>query len=62
LAENTPNRATDAYFALYTLAMQTGRTRSAAEISALLSAAGFRDIQILPGYRPFVTSVVTAQR
>lgn len=62
LAENAPNRATDAYFALYTLAMQTGRTRSAAEIGALLSAAGFRDIQILPGYRPFVTSVVTAQR
>ncbi|MDG1279721.1 MAG: methyltransferase [Pseudorhodobacter sp.] len=62
LGGSTPNRATDAYFALYTLAMQTGRTRSGAEIGALLAAAGFRDVRILPGYRPFVTSVVTARR
>ena len=62
LGGSTPNRATDAYFALYTLAMQTGRTRSGVEIGALLAAAGFREIRILPGYRPFVTSVVTARR
>eukprot|EP01031_Cornospumella_fuschlensis_P014093 gene14093-17226_t len=44
------------------MAMQTGRTRSAAEISRLLSAAGFANIQISWGFRPYVTSVVTAER
>jgi demethylspheroidene O-methyltransferase len=36
-----PDPATDVYFAVYTLAMGTGRTRSAVEIAALCSAAGF---------------------
>ncbi|NUB43503.1 SAM-dependent methyltransferase [Fertoebacter nigrum] len=57
-----PDRATDTYFALYTLAMQTGRTRSGAEIAGLLAAAGFTGIRVLPGYRPFVTSAVVATR
>lgn len=57
-----PDRATDVYFAFYTLAMQTGRTRSADEIAALLANAGFTAIRNTPGFRPFVTSVVTAQR
>lgn len=57
-----PDRSTDVYFAIYTLAMQTGRTRSAAEISALLQAAGFVNICYKTGFRPFVTSVVTAER
>ncbi len=57
-----PDRTTDVYFAMYTLAMQTGRTRSAAEIATLLSAAGFVSIGIKTGFRPFVTSVVTARR
>ncbi len=57
-----PDRATDVYFALYTAAMQTGRTRSGAEIAALLTGAGFSDIKVLPGRRPFVTSCVTARR
>ena len=57
-----PDRATDVYFALYTLAMQTGRTRSGAEIAALLAAAGFENIRIHWGYRPFVTSAVTASK
>ena len=57
-----PDRATDVYFAIYTMAMQTGRTRSAAEIKALLGAAGFANIRIKKGFRPFVTSVITAQR
>jgi demethylspheroidene O-methyltransferase len=55
-----PDPATDVYFALYTLAMQTGRTRSAAEIAALLRAAGFARVTVHPGFRPFVTSVVVA--
>ena len=57
-----PDRATDVYFAIYTMAMQTGRTRSMAEIGRLLAAAGFQDIKESWGFRPFVTSVVTAQR
>ena len=57
-----PDPITDVYFAFYTMAMQTGRTRSAAEISRLLSVAGFANIQISWGFRPYVTSVVTAER
>jgi demethylspheroidene O-methyltransferase len=57
-----PDRATDCYFAFYTAAMQTGRTRSGGEIAALLQAAGFADIRATTGFRPFVTSVVTARR
>lgn len=57
-----PDPATDVYFALYTLAMQTGRTRSGAEIAALLAAAGFEDVRPRRGDRPYVTSVVTARR
>ena len=57
-----PDRATDVYFSLYTLAMQTGRTRSGAEIAALLGNVGYVSIRIRWGYRPFVTSVVTAER
>ena len=53
---------TDIYFALYTLAMQTGRTRSAAEIAALLQNAGFARVRFRPGFRPFVTSVVVAEK
>lgn len=57
-----PDRSTDTYFAFYTLAMQTGRTRSADEIASLLTAAGFADIRPLPGFRPYVTSAITARR
>ena len=54
-----PDPATDVYFSVYTLAMQTGRTRSGAEIQRMLEEAGFADCQIRPGFRSFVTSVVT---
>jgi demethylspheroidene O-methyltransferase len=57
-----PDRITDTYFAIYTLAMRTGRTRSAAEIARMLAGAGFADIRIAPGYRPYVTSAVSAVR
>ncbi len=58
----TPDRTTDVYFAVYTMAMQTGRTRSAQEIGSLLQAAGFVNISNKTGFRPFVTSVITAVR
>jgi demethylspheroidene O-methyltransferase len=54
-----PARAGDAYFALYCMAMRTGRARSAAQIAALLSAAGFTQIKTPHARRPFITSVVT---
>ncbi len=57
-----PDPATDVYFSVYTLAMQTGRTRSAKEIADFLHVAGFVDIREKWGFRPFVTSVVTARR
>lgn len=57
-----PDRATDVYFAVYTMAMQTGRTRSGQDIGKLLQAAGFQNIKEIRGHRPFVTSVVTADR
>lgn len=57
-----PERAGDAYFALYCMAMRTGRARSAGEIAALLAAAGFGQIATPRPARPFVTSVITSVR
>lgn len=57
-----PDPVTDVYFAFYCAAMQTGRTRSAAEIEKLLAAAGFSEISARRGLRPFVTGTITALR
>ena len=57
-----PARAGDAYFALYTMAMGTGRTRSAARIAELLTEAGFETATPIRTHRPFVTGVVTGVR
>ena len=57
-----PERAGDAYFALYCLAMRTGQARSAAQITALLRGAGFIAINTPRPARPFVTSVIAAVR
>ena len=57
-----PTRAGDAYFALYTLAMRTGRTRSAAEIAQLCQTAGFDAVKAAPSRRPFVTSCIEARK
>ena len=57
-----PDAAGDVYFALYTLAMGTGRARSQARIAALCRAAGFTDLRTPRAARPYVTSVVTARR
>ncbi|MDJ1017792.1 MAG: methyltransferase [Paracoccaceae bacterium] len=58
----SPTRAGDAYFAIYTLAMNTGRTRSAGEIAALMRGAGFETVKAHRTVRPFVTSVVSGVR
>lgn len=57
-----PDPVTDVYFAVYTLAMQTGRTRSADELAALLRARGFTDIRCPAPARSYITRVVTARR
>ncbi len=57
-----PERAGDAYFAFYCMAMQTGRVRSAARIGEMLSEAGFREIGFPRTHRAFVTSVVTGRK
>lgn len=55
-----PDPVGDVYFAFYTLAMRTGRARSAAEIAAMCRAAGFETIRTPRPVRSFVTSCVTA--
>lgn len=57
-----PDPATDVYFAIYTLAMQTGRTRSGVEIAAMARAAGFELAAPARSLRPFVTSALVATR
>ncbi|WP_400085072.1 methyltransferase [Yoonia sp. R78084] len=59
---DSPQRAGDAYFALYCMAMRTGRARSQAEIAALLKQAGFADVQTPKPRRAFITSIVTGVR
>lgn len=54
-----PERAGDVYFAFYTMAMRTGKTRSSHEISRLCAEAGFERFSTPTARRPFVTSVVT---
>lgn len=51
----------DAYFGFYLLAMGRGRARSAEELSALLSEAGFGQIRLLPARRPLLTRLITAR-
>ena len=57
-----PERAGDAYFALYCMAMRTGRARSPARIARMLEDAGFGRVRIRRARRPFVTTVVTGVR
>jgi demethylspheroidene O-methyltransferase len=56
-----PDAITDTYFAFYTLAMGTGRTRSAEQIGRMLAEAGFSGIRAIPGNRPYITGVVSAR-
>ncbi len=57
-----PDPITDTYFAFYTLAMGTGRTRSAARIAELMAEAGFSGSRSVPGSRPYIASAVIAWR
>ncbi len=57
-----PTRWGDAYFGFYTLAMTTGRPRSAVRHAEMLRAAGFARIVRHPTRHRFVTSVLSARR
>lgn len=57
-----PDPAGDVYFAFYCMAMQTGTVRSQAQIADMLHNVGFRKIRTPRPIRPFVTSVVCAQK
>ncbi len=57
-----PTKAGDAYFGFYTMAMTTGRPRSAARHSELLAEAGFNAIRPHATATPFITSVLTAEK
>ena len=59
---DAPTVVGDVYFAFYTFCMETGRARSQAQIAALLTEAGFRDVETPKTRRAFVTSVVTARK
>ncbi|GAB0147293.1 MULTISPECIES: methyltransferase [Marichromatium] len=52
----------DAYFGLYLLAMGSGRPRTAAELEAMLAAAGFEQTRELPTNRPILTRALLARR
>jgi demethylspheroidene O-methyltransferase len=51
---------TEAYFAMYLLAMGQGRARSVADIAGLLQTAGFVQPNSLPTLHPWQCAVVSA--
>ncbi|MEN9419508.1 MAG: hypothetical protein RI988_3128 [Pseudomonadota bacterium] len=55
-------RMGDAYFGFYLLAMGSGRSRTAADLAALLQAAGFEDVQERPTALPVQVGVLVARR
>ncbi|MEM9269687.1 MAG: methyltransferase [Pseudomonadota bacterium] len=57
-----PSRAGDAYFSFYTRAMTTGRPRSFDAFADLLGEAGFTQPVPHKTGRPFITSVLAAQK
>jgi len=51
----------DAYFGFYLLAMGSGRPRTAAELTALLTAAGFASVREARSARPMLARVLVAR-
>ncbi len=52
----------DPYFHFYLLAMGSGRLRSADELSALMRAAGFTEVQPVPNPMPLHASILTGRK
>jgi demethylspheroidene O-methyltransferase len=55
-------RMGDAYFGFYLLAMRGGRSRTAAELKALVQAAGFERVRELPTAIPLQVGVLLAHK
>ncbi len=53
-----PHRAGDVYFAFYTMAMRTGKARSANQIAEMCKKIGFQSSLIPKAPRKFITSAV----
>jgi demethylspheroidene O-methyltransferase len=51
----------DAYFGFYLLAMGKGRSRSAAQLTDLLLAAGFGEVRLLRNPMPLQTQLILAR-
>ena len=51
--------AGDVYFACYTMAMGTGRVRSARRIAEMCCDAGFEGVKTPSPRRPYITSALT---
>lgn len=62
LGDTKPERAGDVYFALYTLAMRTGKARSAASIGEMCRDAGFSQVTFPKASRPFVTRCIDVRK
>jgi len=62
LCQNSPNRWGDTYFAVYTMAMNTGKTRSAIKIAEIMKEIGFSNIKIHRSKRPYVTQVIECSK
>ena len=62
LGAKSPTRPGDVYFATYTFAMQTGKTRSPHQVTDILHEIGYNNIRTLPSKRPFITSVIRAEK
>jgi demethylspheroidene O-methyltransferase len=52
----------DAYFGFYLLAMGRGRPRSAAELTQMLTSAGFGAVRQVPTHLPLQTQLLVARR
>lgn len=57
-----PTKSADVYFSLYTMAMKTGRVRSAAEHFTLLKQAGFQAPRLLKTAEAFTTQVIVTRK
>jgi demethylspheroidene O-methyltransferase len=59
-AESAAPRMGDAYFGMYLWAMSSGRPRSAAALTQMLSDAGFRSVRRIATAQPIITGALVA--
>jgi demethylspheroidene O-methyltransferase len=52
----------DAYFHFYLLAMGAGRLRTAAELMAMMTEAGFTHVEVVPNAMPLQTQILVGRK